>query len=217
MPVEAAKVTAAPLSEQVTAIGTLLSERSRYRQLGDSRPPQRDPLPGRPAGREGGAAVHPRRLGLSRPARRCRSQAETRRADPQAHEHAVHQQIRDRPVRRRVGLEPRREHGRRRARPRAAREGAHRGAVLRHRRTAPRQRRRIHHRGQALVNLEAIDPVKADFRVPEKFLPAIRVGQTIRIKVDAFPDDSLRGQGLRHRSQARCRRPQPAGPRPGSQ
>ena len=41
--------------------------------------------------------------------------------------------------------------------------------------------------GQALVNLEAIDPVKADFRVPEKFLPAIRVGQTIRIKVDAFP------------------------------
>ena len=42
--------------------------------------------------------------------------------------------------------------------------------------------------GRALVNLEAIDPVKADFRVPEKFLPAIRVGQTIRIKVDAFPD-----------------------------
>ena len=45
--------------------------------------------------------------------------------------------------------------------------------------------------GQALVNLEAIDPVKADFRVPEKFLPAIRVGQTIRIKVDAFPDAIL--------------------------
>jgi membrane fusion protein (multidrug efflux system) len=48
--------------------------------------------------------------------------------------------------------------------------------------------------GQALVNLEAIDPVKADFRVPEKFLPAIRVGQTIRIKVDAFPDDSFEGK-----------------------
>jgi membrane fusion protein, multidrug efflux system len=48
--------------------------------------------------------------------------------------------------------------------------------------------------GQALVNLEAIDPVKADFRVPEKFLPAIEVGQTIRIKVDAFPDDSFEGK-----------------------
>jgi membrane fusion protein (multidrug efflux system) len=48
--------------------------------------------------------------------------------------------------------------------------------------------------GQALVNLEAIDPVKADFRVPEKFLPAIKVGQTIRIKVDAFPGDSFEGK-----------------------
>jgi membrane fusion protein, multidrug efflux system len=48
--------------------------------------------------------------------------------------------------------------------------------------------------GQPLVNLEAIDPVKADFRVPEKFLPAIRVGQTIRIKVDAFPEDSFEGK-----------------------
>jgi membrane fusion protein, multidrug efflux system len=48
--------------------------------------------------------------------------------------------------------------------------------------------------GQALVNLEAIDPVKADFRVPEKFLPAIRVGQTIRIKVDAFPEDTFDGR-----------------------
>jgi membrane fusion protein, multidrug efflux system len=48
--------------------------------------------------------------------------------------------------------------------------------------------------GQALVNLEAIDPVKADFRVPEKFLPAIRVGQTIRVKVDAFPDDTFEGK-----------------------
>ena len=48
--------------------------------------------------------------------------------------------------------------------------------------------------GQALVNLEAIDPVKADFRVPEKFLPAIRVDQTIRIKVDAFPEDSFEGK-----------------------
>ncbi len=48
--------------------------------------------------------------------------------------------------------------------------------------------------GQALINLEAIDPVKADFRVPETFLPAIRVGQIIKIKVDAFPEDSFEGK-----------------------
>jgi membrane fusion protein (multidrug efflux system) len=48
--------------------------------------------------------------------------------------------------------------------------------------------------GQALVNLEAIDPVKADFRVPEGFLPAIKVGQIISIKVDAFPGDGFDGK-----------------------
>jgi membrane fusion protein (multidrug efflux system) len=48
--------------------------------------------------------------------------------------------------------------------------------------------------GQALVNLEAIDPVKADFRVPEKFLSAIRVGQAIRLKLDAFPGESFEGK-----------------------
>jgi membrane fusion protein, multidrug efflux system len=48
--------------------------------------------------------------------------------------------------------------------------------------------------GRALVNLEAIDPVKADFRVPEKFLPAIKVGQSIRIGVDAFPGDTFDGK-----------------------
>ncbi len=48
--------------------------------------------------------------------------------------------------------------------------------------------------GRALVNLEAIDPVKADFRVPEKFLPAIKVGQTIRIGVDAFPGETFDGK-----------------------
>ena len=48
--------------------------------------------------------------------------------------------------------------------------------------------------GQALVNLEAIDPVKADFSVPEKFLPTIKVGQTIRIKVDAYPEETFEGK-----------------------
>jgi membrane fusion protein (multidrug efflux system) len=48
--------------------------------------------------------------------------------------------------------------------------------------------------GKALVNLEAIDPIKADFRVPEKFLPAIKVGQNIRIGVDAFPGETFDGK-----------------------
>jgi membrane fusion protein (multidrug efflux system) len=48
--------------------------------------------------------------------------------------------------------------------------------------------------GQALVNLEAIDPVKADFRVPEKFLPAIRTGQSISIGLDAFPGETFKGE-----------------------
>jgi membrane fusion protein (multidrug efflux system) len=48
--------------------------------------------------------------------------------------------------------------------------------------------------GLALVNLEAIDPVKTDFRVPEKFLPAIKVGQSIRIRVDAFPGETFDGK-----------------------
>src|SRR5680860_976314 len=48
--------------------------------------------------------------------------------------------------------------------------------------------------GQALVNLEAIQPIKADFRVPEKFLPAIRTGQSISIGVDAFPGETFKGE-----------------------
>lgn len=48
--------------------------------------------------------------------------------------------------------------------------------------------------GQDLVNLENIDPIKADFRVPEKFLPAVKPGQTISIKVDAYPDEEFPGK-----------------------
>jgi len=48
--------------------------------------------------------------------------------------------------------------------------------------------------GQPLVNIEAIDPVKVDFRVPERFLPAIKVGQIIRIAIDAFPGETFEGK-----------------------
>jgi membrane fusion protein (multidrug efflux system) len=45
-----------------------------------------------------------------------------------------------------------------------------------------------------LFSLEQIDPVKVDFRIPELFLPAVRVGNEIRIGIDAFPGRSFTGR-----------------------
>ena len=47
--------------------------------------------------------------------------------------------------------------------------------------------------GTDLVNLEMIDPLKVDFRVPETFLSAVRPGQTVQVAVDAFPGRSFSG------------------------
>jgi len=41
--------------------------------------------------------------------------------------------------------------------------------------------------GAELVNLEAIDPIKVDFRVPETFLKEVKVGQTMQVALDAVP------------------------------
>jgi len=48
--------------------------------------------------------------------------------------------------------------------------------------------------GQDIVNLEQIDPLKVDFRVPENFLGAVRVGQTIAVTADAFPGKEFPGR-----------------------
>lgn len=48
--------------------------------------------------------------------------------------------------------------------------------------------------GQDLFNLEDIDPVKADFRIAEKFLSTVRTGQAIEIGVDAYPGRSFKGE-----------------------
>jgi len=48
--------------------------------------------------------------------------------------------------------------------------------------------------GDAIVNLERIDPLKVDFRVPENFVKSISVGQSIEVGVDAFPDRVFVGQ-----------------------
>lgn len=48
--------------------------------------------------------------------------------------------------------------------------------------------------GQDLFNLEAIDPIKADFRIAERFLSAIRTGQPIEVDVDAYSGRKFNGK-----------------------
>ncbi|MBI2236163.1 MAG: efflux RND transporter periplasmic adaptor subunit [Magnetospirillum sp.] len=47
--------------------------------------------------------------------------------------------------------------------------------------------------GQDIVNLENIDPIKVDFRVPEVFLAAVREGLAVAITADAYPGREFRG------------------------
>lgn len=49
-------------------------------------------------------------------------------------------------------------------------------------------------RGEALVTLQSLDPLKVDFRVPETSLTAIRVGQTVTVTVDALPGRTFTGE-----------------------
>lgn len=48
--------------------------------------------------------------------------------------------------------------------------------------------------GADIVNLEAIDPLKVDFRVPEIYFAQIRVGQPLEITLDAMPARTFTGQ-----------------------
>jgi membrane fusion protein (multidrug efflux system) len=48
--------------------------------------------------------------------------------------------------------------------------------------------------GADIVNLEQIDPLKVDFRVPEIFLAGVRVGQTITLSVDAYAGREFPGR-----------------------
>src|SRR5512139_3271076 len=47
--------------------------------------------------------------------------------------------------------------------------------------------------GQVLVTLVDIDLLKVDFRVGEVYLPDVTTGQTIAVKVDAFPTEEFNG------------------------
>jgi len=48
--------------------------------------------------------------------------------------------------------------------------------------------------GADLVNLEAIDPLKVDFRVPETYLRQVQVGQPLQITLDAMPGKTYEGK-----------------------
>jgi len=48
--------------------------------------------------------------------------------------------------------------------------------------------------GQDLVNLEAVDPLKVDFRLPEIYLKQVQVGQTLQVSLDALPGRSYEGK-----------------------
>jgi membrane fusion protein (multidrug efflux system) len=48
--------------------------------------------------------------------------------------------------------------------------------------------------GQDLVNLENVDQLKVDFRIPEIYSGRLAVGQTVRITLDAIPDATYEGK-----------------------
>ena len=47
--------------------------------------------------------------------------------------------------------------------------------------------------GMALVSLQALDPIRVDFPMPEQSIGKLRVGQTIELTVDAIPDQVFKG------------------------
>jgi membrane fusion protein (multidrug efflux system) len=48
--------------------------------------------------------------------------------------------------------------------------------------------------GQDIVNLEGVDPLKVDFKVPELYLKQVAVGQALQINLDAFPNQYYEGR-----------------------
>lgn len=50
--------------------------------------------------------------------------------------------------------------------------------------------------GQDIANLEAIDPLKVDFRVPEIFMKQVSSGQALQVTLDGFPNRSFDGKVL---------------------
>src|SRR4029453_3445040 len=50
--------------------------------------------------------------------------------------------------------------------------------------------------GSDVVNLESIDPLKVDFRVPEIYMRQVQVGQSLQVQLDALPGKTFEGKVL---------------------
>ena len=50
--------------------------------------------------------------------------------------------------------------------------------------------------GADMVNLESIDPLKVDFRVPETYMRQVQPGQTLTVTLDALPGKTFEGKVL---------------------
>jgi membrane fusion protein (multidrug efflux system) len=48
--------------------------------------------------------------------------------------------------------------------------------------------------GADVVNLESIDPLKVDFRVPEMYMKQVQVGQSLQVQLDALPGKTFEGK-----------------------
>jgi membrane fusion protein (multidrug efflux system) len=48
--------------------------------------------------------------------------------------------------------------------------------------------------GADIVNLESIDPLKVDFRVPEVYLRQVKAGQALQVSLDAYPGQTFEGR-----------------------
>ncbi len=48
--------------------------------------------------------------------------------------------------------------------------------------------------GTTIVTLQALDPIYLDFYLPQQSLDQIKVGQTVAVKVDTYPDQSFTGE-----------------------
>ncbi len=49
-------------------------------------------------------------------------------------------------------------------------------------------------KGDDIVRLENISAVKLDFRIPESYLSRLKTGQSIAVKVDAYPNETFTGK-----------------------
>lgn len=48
--------------------------------------------------------------------------------------------------------------------------------------------------GDPMINLEQVDPLKVDFRIPETYFSIAKVGQTLAMAVDALPGETFEGK-----------------------